>query len=319
MTIATTYGLCPRERGSMNAGELRNAKNPRWFGNSLSSRTAKPRSRFADTVRREGPGEGYEDSCAHVYKNVSLQIWTQTNAHRFPPSLGDCCCCSKLQHIWQALCWVFQFYDKPLVTNSSKACAEDTRLIQSLVKRKELCFEILDLFESRSIFSWTHWHYFSGKKPYPVSDGCKFIFNTVHTNGLVGFMQKFQLPLKEFCLESNSTKQSSCRKALLSLQNYFLSNLQGKKTDYKANWCFCCKCIQILAKVFLCQHQAETSAGSENTFLIVNLLPLLLGKILLDNKLSEPGRGLHNYPLHTMETSLSNTVLNCQESKLGDN
>lgn len=55
------------------------------------------------------------------------------------------------------------------------------------------------------------------------------------------------------------------------------------------------------------------------TFLIVNLLPPLLGKILLDNKLSEPGRGLHNYPLHTMETSLSNTVLNCQESKLGDN
>jgi len=74
MIIATTYGLCPKERGSMNAGKLGNAKNPRWFGNSLSSRTAKPQSRFAGTVRMEGPGEGCEDSCVHVHKYLSLQI-----------------------------------------------------------------------------------------------------------------------------------------------------------------------------------------------------------------------------------------------------
>lgn len=51
------------------------------------------------------------------------------------------------------------------------------------------------------------------------------IFNIVDTNGLVDFMQKFPLPLKESCLQTDSTKQSSCRRVLLSLQNYFLSNL----------------------------------------------------------------------------------------------
>lgn len=53
------------------------------------------------------------------------------------------------------------------------------------------------------------------------------MFDIVHTDGLVGFMQKFPLPLKESCLETDSTKHSSCRSPLFSLQNYFLSNLQG--------------------------------------------------------------------------------------------
>ena len=42
-------------------------------------------------------------------------------------------------------------------------------------------------------------------------------------------MQKFPLPLQESWLETDSTKQSSCRRALFSLQNYFLSNLRGER------------------------------------------------------------------------------------------
>lgn len=60
-------------------------------------------------------------------------------------------------------------------------------------------------------------------------------FDTVHTNGLVDFMQKFPLPSKESCLETDSTKQSSCRRALFEFTKLLPKQPVGGKADYQIN------------------------------------------------------------------------------------